>query len=108
MEDLDLRKLLMKIGISSNIQGFHYILEAVRILRKQNTHISMMKLYKIISTKFPAKSASSIERAIRHAIGKAYKKNNTFKKIYLSIPDNSAFLYDLVFNFDIFISIVKE
>ena len=101
MENIELRKLLMKIGIYSNIKGFHYILEAVNIIKNQGTHISMMNVYKMIHEKYN-NTPSAIERAMRHAIGKAYNENDVLKNIYSNVPDNSAFLYDLVFNFDIF------
>ena len=46
-------------------------------------------------------SNSAVERSIRHAIQKSYNIKPILNEIYQCIPDNSAFLYDLVFNFDI-------
>lgn len=105
MNDINLRKLLMKIGISANIQGFYFILEAINILGKQKIHTKTTFLYEMICKKY-GKSASSVERAIRHAVTKAYKQNDILKQIYSTIPDNSVFLYDLTFNFDIFEEII--
>ena len=107
MENKNIRKLLIKIGVSSNFKGFHYILEATNIIKKQKIHTSMTTIYEMIHKKYGGDYAG-IERAIRHAIGKAYKQNNVLKKLYSKIPDNSVFLYDLVFNFDIFLDIIKE
>ena len=109
MENIDLRKLLIKIGISSNIKGFHYILEAVNIVKSQEEHIKIMKVYKMIHNKYENDTnISTIERAIRHAIRIAYQQNDLLKSIYSTIPNSSAFIYDLVFNFDIFMSILEK
>lgn len=107
MENINLRKLLMRIGISSNMNGFHYILEAVDIIEKQKIHTNMAHIYKMISKKYN-NTCSGAERAIRYALGKAYRENNILRKIYLTIPNNSVFLYDLVFNFDVFLNTIKE
>ncbi len=107
MENKNIRKLLIKIGISSNIKGFHYILEAIDIIKAQKMHTNMTTIYEIICKKYN-NTSSGVERAVRHSISKAYKKTDILKKIYINVPDNSVFLYDLVFNFDIFADIVKE
>lgn len=107
MENINLRKLLIKIGISANVKGFHYILEAINILKEQKIHINITEIYKMISKKYD-NTPSAIERAIRHAIDKSYNENDMLKKIYLVKPDNSVLLYDLIFNFDIFASIINQ
>ena len=56
-------------------------------------------IYKITEN---STSPSAVERAIRHAITSSYKKNESFKKLYPKVPSNSEFLYDLIFNIDIF------
>lgn len=102
-QGFQLRLLLFKLGIYSNLQGYHYILKAVEILRKQKTHTKITTIYKMIYKKIEnSTSPSAVERAIRHAITSSYKKNESFKKLYPKVPSNSEFLYDLIFNIDIF------
>lgn len=107
MEDINLRMLLIKIGISSNIKGFYYILDAVNFVKKQRIHTNMTTVYEILSKEHDT-TASAVERGIRHAITKSHKNSNIIKNIYGIIPDNSAFIYDLALNFDIFEEIIKE
>lgn len=100
MNNLKLRKFLIKIGISANLQGHFYILDAVELISSQQIHTSLTTVYEVLSEKYD-KRPCRIERGIRHAITQSYKKYNTLKAIYDTIPDNSMFLYDLVFNFDV-------
>lgn len=101
--NFQLKLLLFKLGIYSNLQGYHYILKAVDILKSQKTHTKITAIYKMIYKKIEnSTSPSAVERAIRHAITSSYKKNENFKKLYPKVPSNSEFLYDLIFNIDIF------
>ena len=99
-KNIELRKVLIKIGISSNVKGFYYILDSVEIIKKQKIHTNVTTIYEMLSKKYGA-SPSSIERSIRHAIQQAYKSGEILKKIYNTSPDNSVLIYDLYFNFDI-------
>lgn len=102
-QGFQLRLLLFKLGIYSNLQGYHYILKAVEILKKQKIHTKFTTIYEMIYKKTEnSTSPSAVERAIRHAITSSYKKNESFKKLYPKAPSNSEFLYDLIFNIDIF------
>ena len=102
-QGFQLRLLLFKLGIYSNLQGYHYILKAVEILKKQKIHTKITTIYEMIYKKIEnSTSPSAVERAIRHAITSSYKKNESFKKLYPKVPSNSEFLYDLIFNIDIF------
>lgn len=102
-QGFQLRLLLFKLGIYSNLQGYHYILKAVEILKKQKIHTKITTIYEMIYKKTEnSTSPSAVERAIRHAITSSYKKNESFKKLYPKAPSNSEFLYDLIFNIDIF------
>ena len=101
MENKDLRKLLFKIEITANMQGYHFILEAVEIIKSNKTKIKMMKLYEMIG-KNNKKSSCAVERAIRHSIEEAYKKSDILQNMYINQPTVSEFIYDLVFNFDLF------
>ena len=99
MNNINLRRLLLKFGISSNLQGYHYILDCINILSNQQIHTNVSTLYEWISKKY-GKNATAVERAIRHAKNKAWEKG-TLKIIYCILPDNADFLYDLYFNFDV-------
>ena len=107
MENINLRMLLLKIGISSNIKGFHYIIDAVNFIKNQQIHTNMTTVYEKLAKKHNT-NYCSIERAIRHSIQKAYKNNDILKNIYGTIPDNSAFVFDLVFNFDILYKLINN
>lgn len=99
-ENIKLRKIMIRLAITSNLQGYHYILKAVEILKQQKIETKMTKIYEIIAKEYNS-TKSAVERAIRHSIQRSTRKNNILKDIYGEIPDNSTFLYDLVFNFDI-------
>lgn len=102
-QDFQLRLLLFKLGIYSNLKGYHFILEAADILKRQKIHTKITTIYKMIYKKTENfTSPSAVERAIRYAITSSYKKNESFKKLYPKVPSNSEFLYDLIFNIDIF------
>ena len=101
-ENIERRKVLMKIGISADIKGYHYLLAAIDILQKQKIHTNISTVYEIIRKKYDEPNWQRVERAIRYSIENSYKKNDTLKKIYNEKPDNAAFLYDFTFKFDIF------
>ena len=107
MENINLRMILIKLGISSNIKGFHYILKTVNFIRKKQIHTNITTVYEMVAKELNTTS-SSIERGIRHSIQKSCKNNNILKDIYGDVPDNSAFIYDLVFNLDIIERLVKN
>lgn len=99
MKDKKIRRLLLDLGIYSNIQGYHYIIEAYNIISTNKIHTSMTTIYNTISKKV-GKNPSAIERGIRFSIQRCWKKG-FLNKIYKEIPDNSVFLYDIYFNYDI-------
>lgn len=99
MNNRELRKALLKLGISSNLKGYHYIIKAVEIIKKQKIHTNMTTIYNMIA-KEEENTYSGVERSIRHSLQKSWE-HGMMKKIYNETPDNSAFIYDLYFNFDI-------
>lgn len=107
-EEIEIRQILLKMDITSNTLGYHYILEAIKILRKQGIHTNTITLYEIIEKRLHAKSTSAVEKAIRYSIETSWTKNTILTKIYSKKPVVSAFLYDLVFNFDIFLKVAEE
>lgn len=105
MNNLELRKLLLKLGIHSNLEGYHYIIDAYEIISKQKIHTNVTTIYQMIADKV-GKNAGAVERGIRHSIQKCYK-NGRLNKIYYKLPDNSVLLYDLYFNFDVLVEELK-
>lgn len=105
---MKLNKILMKLGISADKLGFNYIIDIVEILKENKEHTNITNIYKMLSKKENVASKFSVERAIRYSIKQAYKNSNILKKIYNVSPNNSAFLYDLAFNLDVFIDEIGE
>ena len=106
MNEKELRHLLIKVGISANIQGFHYIIKAYDIIKCNKLNINITKIYKMIADEYTT-TAGAVERSIRFAVERSYQKSENIKKIYEIKPEVSVFLYDLVFNFDIFQEILE-
>lgn len=102
----EVRKVLLKLGITSNLQGYHYIIEAFKIIQKQKIHTNITTIYAMVGKKLD-NTPTGVERGIRHALQKSWK-TETLKKIYTKMPDNSVFLYDLYFNFDIMKDEIKK
>ena len=106
-EEYRVRKVLLKLGISSNLRGYKYILTILPMLETRNK-ITMGEVYKNVYKKDKAKSLCDIERGVRHAIEKAYKSRPLLKNIYGRQPRVKEFLYDLLYNIDIFEEELKE
>ena len=105
---MEIREILMRIGISANIQGFAYILKGIEIIKKAERHIKVSDLYIEIYENTYAKSEKSVERSIRHAVERAYEKSDILKNIYHKKPNNAALIYDLAINSDIFEKAIDE
>ncbi len=104
---MEIDKILIQIGISSNKLGFYYIKECINLLKNEN--MKMYKIYETIALKSNTnKTPSSIERAIRYVISYSFKVSPVLKKIYNRIPNNSEFLYDLLNIPNIFIDTINE
>ena len=101
-----IRKILLKLNISSNTESFDYILQALTLIY-EDYQIKVSDIYKIIGEKEKKKSGA-IERAIRSTVQKSFKKNKNIQEIYGECPTNGAFLYDLLFNRDIYIKICLD
>ena len=101
-----IRKILLKLNISSNTESFDYILQALTLIY-EDYQIKVSDIYKIIGKKENKKSGA-VEKAIRYTIQKSFKKNKNIQEIYGECPTNGAFLYDLLFNRDIYIKICLD
>lgn len=98
--------IIKKIGISTNIVGYKYIIDAVNICIKDINQINLMtkNLYPKIAEHFNT-SSCRVERGIRYAIEKGWKEGNIDfqEKIFGNIisaykgkPTNSQFIATLV------------
>lgn len=87
---------LIEMGIYPNLKGFDYICEGVEVLQKNNRDMKIVDgVYREVAEKVGARSAN-VERGIRHAIAKADRDGEAFKK-YIGIENvtNSVFLHTL-------------
>lgn len=91
--------LLSRMGISASIKGYHFIRKAVLMaVEDQDVLVGITKgLYPDIAKQYKT-TASKVERAIRHAIESAWKKNGP--QIYFEVagylpaekPTNGQFI----------------
>lgn len=78
----DIREILKNIGIPCHISGYRYIQDAVAIAKKEP--YKLKDLVKIIYAEIAVKNGATstrVERAIRHAIEKAFTHGNS-EEIY--------------------------
>lgn len=105
-ENKDIRKVLLKLGITSNLYGYQCILAGTEAVAKGTTKITDVykKVYKILN----ATSSGAVERNIRHAIEISYKRTDCLRRIYIEKPTPSILLNDLVYNLDLFLEEIGE
>lgn len=64
---------MLELGISANTRGFTYIADAMELFHeKEEMKYKICKLYEEIADKYEGITASSVERAIRHAFHDVY------------------------------------
>ena len=106
---MKLNKILVKIGISADKLAFTYIIKMVNIIKRKKSKIKLTDLYKLIANKTDKNiTPASVERAIRYSKIKAYEKSSILNEIYSHCPDNSEFIYDLVYNLDLYIDEINK
>lgn len=78
MNEMNISILLKRLGITPGVLGFHYIKEAIILVMKNTSfkYALVGELYTKIAVKFHTTPAR-VERAIRHAIEKAWYIGNT-------------------------------
>ena len=93
-----IREFILKIGITPELRGYEYIIDAVeKLIAAPNT--KFIKLYSDIAKSHNV-TASSVERAIRHAINAVFNKYGGIElaekifscRIVSGILTNSKFL----------------
>jgi two-component system response regulator (stage 0 sporulation protein A) len=81
--------LLYELQIHSNLKGYFYIREAVKMLMNDSTIVGGgfgNALYPVLAKQF-AVSPQNVERAIRHAIEVSYREGSSHP-MYKYFPDN--------------------
>ena len=73
--DKKLVDILLSVGISANLQGYHYLKESIKLVMENPFYIGSITrvMYPTIANRFDT-TASRVERAIRHALEVAFSK----------------------------------
>lgn len=99
-------KLLLKVGVSPDLSGYHYLVEAISTTKDAclngNVNYKLTSLYADIGKKFDT-TASRVERCMRHAVEKAFTINSPLlHEIFDTLIEfdsgkvvNSCFVYTL-------------
>ena len=94
-----IQKVLLELGITPNLKGFNYIRRMVEIVKSDELNEkSVFGIYQEIAEEYKT-TALCVERSIRHAISKADKESDVWKK-YVGLKDvkNSKVVYTLALN----------
>ena len=80
--DKRIMDIFLSVGISSHLQGYHYLKESVKIVMNDPNSINSVtkKVYPAVAEKFET-TACRVERGIRHALEVSYAKG---KMIHLN------------------------
>jgi two-component system response regulator (stage 0 sporulation protein A) len=94
MTTMNANKLLMEMGVSPELTGYYYLVEAINLRKEMitsgNVTHKFMELYDVIGKKFNSKPLN-VERAMRHAVEKAFEINNdTLSKTFGSMVDKTS------------------
>lgn len=100
--DKKLIDILISVGISANLQGYHFLKDSIKLAIENPRYVSSITkiMYPTIATKYKT-TACRVERAIRHALevsfnkGKIINLNEIFGlKIFdkFEKPTNSEFV----------------
>ncbi len=106
-EDDELHEVLLSIGVPPNLLGYSYIISALELTMQNHMYLHNITkgLYVDIAEQYKV-SASSVEKAIRHAIGVAWLYGNIDYIDHIFIhsvrpdkgtPSNSQFLSGLYY-----------
>ena len=80
--------LLLTLGFSTNCKGYNYLREAISTYAKDPGQTMTKELYPAVGKKYGA-SALQVERAMRTAIEKAWKRrdNETWGRYFILLTD---------------------
>lgn len=84
-DTIEIKNTLKNVGIYPNVKGYHYLTEAIRIVKETNEKgeifVKYTSLYAIIGREYQA-SAGSVERAMRKAVNNAFANRSA---LYLDL-----------------------
>ncbi len=89
--EVEIKKLLIRMGIGADLKGYHYLAEAIAMQRERFDDgvesVPCMELYSTIA-KAHNDTASRVERAMRHAIERAFGHyNEVLEDLFYSLVD---------------------
>lgn len=91
--NLNIIRLLKKVGIPPHLSGYEYLEEAIKLCYKDNTYLKGVtsRLYPEIARKFNT-TKSRVERAIRHSVEYAFENGSMEmnKEIFTTIPNSKG------------------
>jgi hypothetical protein len=102
--EIKIINLLHDLGISSNMRGYKYLLESIKIMLSENITYITKELYPKIAIKFGT-NICNVERSIRHAIEVGFNRGDLKKlhqyfgrtiKINKDRPTNYNYIQTLV------------
>jgi len=70
----EVTQFLLDLGVQPNLLGYHYLKDACSIVVNADSFVAWCDLYEQVAKKNNT-TASRTERAIRHAVYKAYEDN---------------------------------
>ena len=91
---MNTNKLLMEMGISPDVVGYHYLADAINARKEMvangNVAYKFTDLYADVGKKFNCK-ATNVERTMRHAVEGAFKHgNDALCKIFRPMIKNQS------------------
>ena len=80
--DEKIMEVLLSIGISANLNGYHFLKDSIRMVIDDPSYINNItkKMYPAVADRWST-TTSKVERSIRHALTVSYNKG---KMIYLN------------------------
>ena len=80
--DEKIMEILLSIGISANLNGYHFLKDSIKMVIDDPTYLSSItkKMYPAVADRWST-TTSKVERSIRHALTVSYNKG---KMIYLN------------------------
>ena len=89
-QKVSVANLLLNLGFSTNCKGYNYLREAIPVYAKDPGQAMTKELYPAVAKSFGA-SALQVERAMRTAIEKAWKRrdDNVWKLYFAPLADGT-------------------
>lgn len=90
-EDLLVSNVLIKMGFSTKLGGYHYLCDAIPLYAQDPSQAITKELYVAVG-QLHNKEAALVERSIRSAIDKAWREGdqNLWRQYFRTLPDGSV------------------